>query len=843
MGRDLIALDSRNDTSNQSVDLDKSITPIDPTTFFRAIVDNSDDAIVTCNADGTIISWNTSAERIFGCRAAQMIGSSVDLLFPPDLVDRARNVINLVAQGNQADSLNSIVTDCTGKRHDLQISLSPIRGEDQKPVAVALIVRDQSAHQELLRNSRHFAALVESSDDAIIGKTLEGIVTSWNQGAEAMFGYSAEEMIGQSILRLFPPDRLHEEREILHQLKAGNRVRHFRSVRIHKSGRAINVLVTVSPVVNSQGDIIGASKIAKDVTEQQLIEKQAKHYEALVTSSVDAVISETLEGIVTSWNPAAERIFGYSADEMIGQPITVLFPSELLHEERLMLNKIARGQHLEHFRSRRVCSDGREIQVEISISPIRSKSGDIIGASKIARDITEQAEMEALIQHQARFDSLTNLFNRAYLGQKLDDLIAESDSTGQPFAVIYLDLDRFKSINDRFGHGVGDLVLHQTSERLLASVRKTDMVSRFGGDEFVVLLPSLESEAIANDIAHKIIDNIKKPIPFADTNLLPSASAGVAIKNMRGITSNELLQMADRALYKAKSNGRNCVCMFDRSLKAGASVYHKLVTDLPFAFKRQQMMLNYQPIVDLRTLQVSKVEALIRWKHPELGMISPVEFIPIAEDHGVIKELGQWVFETAIERLAEWNKAFGHQFQISINKSPLQLLGSEMPLEKWCQQLDQVGLTASNIILEITESSLMQHTEMARDRLGQFRNRGFQVAMDDFGTGYSSLSYLNRFDFDYIKIDKSFIRNIASSERDQSLSEAIIAMAQKLEIGVVAEGIEDAEQRAILTAMGCDYGQGYHFARPMNSSQFVEFMQQLNDGALAQFQPLSDPTA
>ena len=365
----------------------------------------------------------------------------------------------------------------------------------EKTETIEFLKIQLSLIQEALQQSLPFKSILESSDDAIIAKDTNGIVTSWNKAAENIFGFTSEEMIGQSLIRLFPEDRLNEEHHVLETIKSGHKVEHFKTVRRHKNGSLVNLSVTISPVFDHQNKIIGASKIARNIDDQIQAEKNAlklaaytRHFEAIVESSDDAIISKNLDGIVMSWNKAAERIFKYAAEEMIGQSLLRIFPQNRMHEESLIISKIRGGQKVEHFRTIRQDRDGQQIHLSVTISPIYNDSGEVIGASKIARDITSRVNSEKLIWHQANYDHLTALPNRRLFNDRLSQELRKAERDNYSIAVMFMDLDYFKDINDTLGHDAGDDLLISVSKRLKGLVRVTDTIARFGGDEFVILL-------------------------------------------------------------------------------------------------------------------------------------------------------------------------------------------------------------------------------------------------------------------------------------------------------------------------------------------------------------------
>lgn len=701
----------------------------------------------------------------------------------------------------------------------------------EKSEAIEFLKVQLTLIQDELLRSLPYKSILESSDDAIISKDLDGLVTSWNKAAETIFGYTAREMIGHPLIRVFPPDRLDEENHVLETIKSGNKVEHFKTVRLHKNGSLINLSVTISPIFDHQNKIIGASKIARVIDDQIEAEKNAlklaaytRHFEAIVESSDDAIISKNLDGIVMSWNKAAERIFKFTAEEMIGQSLLRIFPQNRVHEENLIISKIKSGQKVEHFRTIRQDRDGQQIHLSVTISPIYNESGQVIGASKIARDITSRVNSEKLIWHQANYDNLTALPNRRLFNDRLNQELRKAERDNYSIAVMFMDLDYFKDINDTLGHEAGDDLLIAVSKRLKELVRVTDTVARFGGDEFVILLSEINDLSDVKRIAESIVHQMQLPFTVSDQDRFISISLGISVYPTDGKTADDLLKHADHAMYDAKRNGRNQQKFYNPEMRSSELMQSQLFADMKDAMAQNQFELYFQPIVALSEGLVKKAEALIRWNHPVRGIIPPSEFISIAEDTGLIHKMGDWVFDEVLDKIKAWVPKFGQQFQISINKSPIQFHAHDSAEITWIDKMKLAGVKGENLVIEITESTLMNYSGISIQKLFVFKSHGIEIALDDFGTGYSSLSYLNKFEIDYLKIDKSFIRNLVAYSNEYVLCESIIVMAHKLGLEVIAEGVETKEQESLLKEMGCDYAQGYLYSKPLKAQDFEGFM-------------------
>lgn len=667
-------------------------------------------------------------------------------------------------------------------------------------------------------------ALVEGSDDAIISKDLAGTIISWNPAAERIFGYSAEEMIGAKMLRLFPEGKELEESAILAQIAKGGKVDHFHTQRVHKSGSLLDISVTASPIRNKSGLVVGVSSISRDITKQTKNEQAVARYQALIESSEDAIISKDLHGIVQTWNPAAERMFGYSSLEIVGQPITRLFPVDRLKEEHRILESVKRGEHIRHFRTTRLKKDGTPIYVSVSISPVYDHRRRVCGVCKIARDITKEIIHEEMIWKQANFDTTTQLFNREGFSRYVEELVRMAGRREKRFALLLLDIDNFKIYNDTYGHEFGDKLLFHVAKSLKSCLRESDELARFGGDEFIICLSGFSTTAGIQDTAQKIIEHIGAVVEIDSTKIAMTCSIGIAVFPDDGGDFKCLLQKADHAMYGAKKKGKSQFRFFSGVVETDRPEDYSLVQALSLAIENQELALHYQPIIDAQSLRVAKAEALIRWHHPKLGFISPDRFIPLAEKYGLIKQIGNWVTEQALCALSEWVPQFGQDFQLSINKSPYEFYDHDESIGAMTRALHHYGLSGHNLVVEITEHSLMDHSQVTRRILDAYQALGIEIAIDDFGTGYSSLSYLKHYPVKLLKIDKSFVAALKDLGADYHLCDGILRIARNLGLRVVAEGIEYAEQQQLLRNMGCDFYQGYLFSKPLNRGDFEAFM-------------------
>ena len=407
---------------------------------------------------------------------------------------------------------------------------------------------------------------------------------------------------------------------------------------------------------------------------------------------------------------------------------------------------------------------------------------------------------------------------------RLEQEIKKANRSGSSIALLLLDLDHFKEVNDTYGHKVGDLLLKEAAWRLSSCVRGIDTVARLGGDEFTVILGGLNNTISINRVVRDILHKMAEPFRLGDEVAYVSASIGVTFYPQDAAEVEALVRNGDQAMYAAKNQGRNCFSYFTRTLQEAAQIRMRLASDLRSALTGNQFQLHYQPIVELATGVIHKAEALLRWHHPKLGLVNPADFISIAEETRMIVDIGDWVFRTAAQQTKVWRASHCAQFQISINTSPVQFRKGVDLHKTWLGFLQELELPGQSLVIEITEGLLMDASPDVTSKLLTFRNAGIQISMDDFGTGYSSLGYLKKFDIDHLKIDQSFVQSLAPDSNDLALCEAIIVMAHKLGISVIAEGIETMEQRHLLSLAECDYGQGNLFSKPVSADEFEKLM-------------------
>jgi diguanylate cyclase (GGDEF)-like protein/PAS domain S-box-containing protein len=855
------------------------------------------------------------------------------------------------------------------------------------------------------------AAIVDSAEDAIVGKTLDGIVRVWSPGAQRLFGYTAEQIIGRPVTVLLPADRMDEERLIIERIASGERVAAFESQRLRKDGSLVDVSLTISPIRAADGRIIGASKIARDIRPRiaaQHRERRLLAFYAALSQTNEAIVrirepvalfteicricvehgkvQSAFVAIATdgyavpvamaggardylgdtriplsgdtpeSHGPVATAIREarrYISSDFANDPATVpwreraqtlqiraaavlpiwrngrvdgalglyvserdFFDEELLRlldeiasdlsfavdnferdaartraeaELRRSERRLVSAQHRArigswefdlasermdwspqmyqlfewdpaagepalatfaemihpedraHFAKtqEQVVRSSEALSLEFRSNPLRGPgrwfSATLEGVAGpgsavqllagTVQDITERKQNELRIAHLGTHDSLTDLPNLSLIREHISQALIHARRVGQHAALLFLDLDRFKSINDGYGHLFGDAVLRAAADRLRSLLRTSDAVARLGGDEFLVLLGDLHHTADAYVIAQKILDAFRRPLHVDTREIYCTASIGVSIYPQDGIEVDRLISNADIAMFRSKEFGRNTYHFFTAAMSEDTQQRVQLEADLRLALERGQMHLVYQPKVDLAGGRITGCEALLRWNHPALGPISPARFIPIAEETGLILGIGDWVLRTACRQNKAWQEAGLAPIVMSVNLSARQFQQQEVAL--WVEQvLAETGLDARALELELTESILAGDTDNIINAVSALKALGLKLSIDDFGTGFSNLAYLKRFHVNTLKIDQAFIRNMLTEPDDATIALAVIGLAHNLRMSAIAEGVETAEHARVLRAYGCDAIQGYFFSKPVPAEEMARMLRE-----------------
>jgi diguanylate cyclase (GGDEF)-like protein/PAS domain S-box-containing protein len=667
-------------------------------------------------------------------------------------------------------------------------------------------------------------AIIESTADGILVADENGKVLCYNQLYVDMWSIPRELMEAAKHLLLieYCSNQLKDPQQFQRSTKEiyvmwppeSFDVLHFNDGRVFERYTKIKLV---------EGRNVGRVWSFRDVTQRKQAEAYTAQLAAIVESSYDAIIVKDLNGIITSWNAGAERIFGYRAEEIIGCSIFGLIPRDRLQEESKIMSLIKSGKPVDHFETVRLGKDNKLIDVSVTISPMKDSGGNVIGASKVARDITQRKEAQERIQHLAHYDALTELPNRALLADRIKIAIAHADRYSHRLALLFVDLDRFKLVNDSLGHEIGDKLLKVVAERMQSSVREADTISRVGGDEFIILLSQIDSLEDAAGVARKIIAALSQPHRIEGHELMVSASVGISIYPDSAKDASSLMRNADSSMYCAKEAGRNRYQFYSVELTSRATERLSLERDLRGAIERNEIFAVYQPQIELSTRRVTGAEALMRWRHPKRGLVPPASFISVAEDTGLILPLGEHILRESCLEARRWYDRYGIEVGVAVNVSSVQFRQEDF-VDVVLRVLEETGLAAERLELEVTESVVMQGAESVIQKMRILNTKGIKVAIDDFGTGYSSLSYLRQFVADRLKIDRSFVCDLPDNPDAEAIVGAIVAMGRSLGLRVIAEGVETKAQAAFLQSIECDEGQGYLYAKPMVVNEFEAWL-------------------
>ncbi len=670
--------------------------------------------------------------------------------------------------------------------------------------------------REGARRDHMLAAVVAQSGDAILTLDMDRHITSWNKAAESLFGYRSEEAAGQVFAALLKPGGPEgSPGSGMPQVGAGRLMRLH-----HRNGRALIASFTTSPLQDESGGQAGEILILRDVTEERHVHDQLQLMGLVIENMGEAILITDGDKRIVSVNKAFSSITGYTAEEVLGRNPSLLASGK--HDkafyQSLWRDLQRQGTWKGEIWNRR--KDGSLYPEWLSITILRDAQGRACNYIGIFTDITAFKEKEARIEYLAQHDHLTRLPNRLLLRDRLQQAIAQAGREGSKLAVLFIDLDRFKYVNDSLGHAVGDRLLQEVATRLTALVRAEDTVSRQGGDEFVILLNGIRNIAHIAHLAERFLENLSLDYAIDRHRLHITPSIGISLYPDDGDSIEALIRNADTAMYHAKETGRATYQFYTETLNAALAERMALEGAIQSALARGEFHLHLQPQYRIRDGRLLGAEALLRWQHPEKGAIPPDRFIPLAEEANLIEPIGLWVLEEVIGLLHGWRDGPLAGAHLSVNVSPNQLANPDFAAQVQAL-LQRHPIDPARLQLEVTETSLMQDVERSRVQLQELKRLGLRIAVDDFGTGHSSLNYLKRLPIDELKIDRSFIRDIPEDPHDVILSRAIINLAHTLQYQVVAEGVETPAQLAFLLEAGCDLAQGYHLARPMPVPDFV----------------------
>jgi diguanylate cyclase (GGDEF)-like protein/PAS domain S-box-containing protein len=650
---------------------------------------------------------------------------------------------------------------------------------------------------------------------------LDGTILRADDRAAQLLGHAAEQCVGRALREFFIDEEVLDH--LLASLKAG-RVVPPTEARIRNRNGGIRLALISASVAGARSRRGAAKLVTRDITVRRQDELALQQFKDMVDAALDAIVAVSVDGTITYWNRAAERLYGYRPDEVLGRLISLTVPENRSDEFAVLLAKIKESQRVDEVETQRVRKDGTEFDVSISLTPILDNGRRPIGATAVMRDITERKRIEQELRRGAFHDSLTGLPNRAYFNERVAQALqVRRRDPAAEFAVLFLDVDGFKLVNDSLGHSAGDQLLVIIAARLRECVRPGDVVARLGGDEFTILLEHVNSEEDISRTTSRIARILAHPTVIGPRTLNVTASIGVARGDPSYERPEDIVRDADIAMYHAKESRMSRAKVFGVEMREAAHERLGLQTDLRRALEREEFRLVYQPIVDLDTGHLHSFEALLRWDHPTRGEVLPDQFVPAAEQSGLIVPIGAWALRQACMRAREWVRhgKSDAAVPVSVNLSSTQI-GREAIVEEVSAALRESSIDPRTLQLELTESVLLEDSDLSTKRLEALRGLAVELHVDDFGTGYSSLSYLPQFPVQAIKIDRSFIGRMGARRTDLAIIRSIIELASALELGVIAEGVETTEQRENLLRFGCGLGQGYLFSMPLSAQAATE---------------------
>jgi diguanylate cyclase (GGDEF)-like protein/PAS domain S-box-containing protein len=677
---------------------------------------------------------------------------------------------------------------------------------------------------ESLRASQAwFEAIVQNATDIVFVVDEAGTVRYVSPSYERILGFAPSHGMGRPITDLVHPDDRERAALAFLEFVEGNNLEPLRARTMRADGRWAEIEAVAANLVDNPV-ISGHVITVRDVTERRqtalaLAEAQERFRAAFEQAPIGMVLTTTA-GLILRANYAIARMIGYTAEELVGMTMLDLTHPDDLEVSESEIQRIRFGSHDGYrLEKRYVHRDGRVVWAATSVSIVRDEAGAALYAIGQIEDITERKAIGERLAHAAIHDPLTGLPNRVLFMDRLEHALAVAARGQRRVAVVFLDLDRFKFVNDSLGHAVGDRLLVAVADRLRSALRPSDTVARFGGDEFVVLCDDVAGEEATLDIASRMAKAVARPVLLPEGEVFVTASLGVAVSSRPGDTADSLLRDADTAMYRAKEQGRARTEVFDERTHARAVHQLRTGNDLHRALERGEFRVHYQPVVHLNDGSIGGFEALVRWQHPTRGLIHPGEFITLAEETGLIVPLGLWVLEEACTQVATWQASRPAEREplcISVNLSPRQLAEPTLA-DDIARILERSGIDHDAVWLEITESTLMHDAESAISALRALRSLGVHLSVDDFGTGYSSLSYLKRFPVEALKVDRSFVDGLGREPGDTAIVTAVVTLAHALGLRAVAEGVETEVQVRELRALGCDLAQGYLFSTPKHA--------------------------
>ncbi|MHB8343896.1 MAG: sensor domain-containing protein [Ferrimicrobium sp.] len=801
--------------------------------LYRTMVETTHEGIAIVDANFRVCFVNTRLTDMVGYSAEQILGTSAEAMLFPEDIPKAQKMAARRRQGI-SEGFELRLKHRDGNTVWALIESSPIpdeTGQTQSLIMFTDITDRKSAETVLREREAVFRGHFEYAAVGITRVGLDGTVLEANPAMRRITGYEIDDLVGHPFSEITHPEDRKPNGETLRRVATGlDRWAEIDKRYIHRDGHVVYAHVTISVVPDPYGAPAYLAVVIQDVT-KAVVTADALHRTAetlhLLANNAQDLIFRYRFGVEPGFDyasPALESLYGYSSDDFPAgiDPIHCLLGDT---QAEAMYAALGSGHASVAPLSFEVAhKDGQKIWSEARVSAIVDATGETIGMEGIIRDISQRKAIEDQLAHQALHDPLTGLPNRALLIDRIAQALARLERETGVTAVLFLDLDSFKLVNDSLGHAIGDKLLQSVGERLRAAARSADSVARLGGDEFVVLCENLVDPAEAMALAERLLQSLAVPFDIMGHQLFISASIGVATTPAGD--PDTFMRDADAAMYHAKKSGRNRCAAFTPSLHEQTSRNLRLASDLHGALERNEFRVQYQPLLSLASGEITALEALIRWQHPAEGLLFPDEFITVAEDTRLIISIGAWVLIEACTQTARWAQYYP-DLSINVNVSAHQL--AEELIGQVATALSESGLPAKRLVLEVTESAVMSNAKAGISVLERLRELGVRISVDDFGTGYSSLAYLHELPVDELKIDRAFVQRLAGTDADTAIVTSIIELAHTIGLHAVAEGVETPAQASAVRSLGCDSAQGYLWSRPVGPESIPALLSRLKD--------------
>lgn len=799
---------------------------------FHSLSENIPDNIARWDIQGNYLYINPVHERTLNTPFSEVVGKCITDIFPEHTAV-IEAISHVLATGKPILNIRQTVPAKDGEIEIHEVSMIPERDEKGEIVTILGIGRDVTKQvkmtEDLAKKEQELRTIMEHTPDTVARYDKKCVRIYANTAFATMAGKSVEELLGKKPTHYYNSPQAIAYEEAILRVYNSSKEEEFEYTWPDADGVMITSLIHLVPEKDGSGNIMSVLATGRNISKlkefEAEINKQKDFQESLLRGVLKAGLSlsvlENGKYIYTN-NYEYAREYGYDVEnfsETKPDMLTTVHPDDREKVMQMYKKRLAGEDVPNNYTIKVLRADGKIEENEISV--VLVPNTDPVQTIVVTKDVTEQKNIEKRIEFMAHHDALTGLPNRVLAKDRAEQTLAHAKRFENKAAILFIDLDGFKTINDSLGHAIGDTMLKRVSSRLQGCVRASDTLSRQGGDEFLLILPDLHNINEVKMMADKVLTEFKKPFHIHNHTLSTSASIGIAMYPEHGENFEQLLQGADAAMYKAKETGKNNYCFFTQQMKHNLIGLFQMQNDLKKAIENKEFELHYQPQVDLRENRVVGVEALIRWQHPTQGMIPPMSFISIAESSGLIVQIGEWVIMEACRQAAMWNKD-GKELIVAVNISAVQFQrGNLEAVVK--NALAVTGLNPKYLELELTESILINDTENVLQTVQVIKELGIQLSIDDFGTGYSSLSYLKRFAVDKLKIDQSFVRDILKDKEDASIVRTIIQMAKSFNLKSIAEGVENQEVLDVICEFGCDEVQGYHFAKPMEAKEFENY--------------------